>query len=154
MRFFCLLVITLLLAGCAGTPAPSTAAAPPVDVAEPTTVPKETVPRSASPTPEDVFEIVAWVNKPEPKLDEVVTVSGSLIKNGVYLGGIPMWAFWPDEEGGPVPHDCVSSMAYQRGICMIYVKDYPVDVYVPVSIRIIYQDQIFTTETGFTPRSK
>lgn len=156
MRVLYLLIIFLLLAGCNSLASSQEPVIPTTDLAAVSNpAPEGAQPQAlpeATPTPEDVFEIYAWVNKPEPKPGEVVTVSGSLIKNGVYLGGVPMWTFWPDENGGNVPHNCVSYMAYQRGLCMIEVKDYPVDVYVPVSIKIYYQDMVFTTETGFTPR--
>lgn len=152
MRIFYLTVITLFLAGCNALSAPQVEATPAIDLAVATTPAPEVAQPQATPTPEDVFEVYAWVNKPEPKLGEIVTVNGSLIKNGVYLGGVPMWAFWPDENGGNVPHSCVSYMAYQRGICMVDTRDFPADVYVPVSIRIYYQDMTFTTETGFTPQ--
>ena len=111
-------------------------------------------PVSATPTPADHYEIFASVDRPEPTLDEVVTVSGSLTKNGVYLGSIPMWMFWPEEGGAPGQNECVSQMAYQRGICNIYAKGYPVDVYVPIKIRVTYDGMVFSTETGFTPRAK
>jgi len=125
--------------------------------AAPTSAPSVT-PATAAPQPtvttisEDNYEIYAWVDRPEPKLDEIVTVSGSLVKNGAHLGGIGMWMFWPAEDGGPVSHECVSYMMYQRGICQIIVKDYAPGQFVPVKIRVEYHDQVFTTETGFTPR--
>lgn len=152
MRIFYLMVITLFLAGCSTLTSTQVEATSTIGYTLATTPAPEVFQPDASPTPEDVFEIYAWVNKPEPKPGEVVTVSGSLIKNGVYLGGVPMWTFWPDEKGGNVPHNCVSYMAYQRGLCMIEVKDYPADVFVPISIKIYYQDMVFTTETGFTPQ--
>lgn len=111
-----------------------------------------TQPPVVIPVSEDTFEIYAWVDKPEPKLDEIVTVSSSLVRNGEHVGGIGMWMFWPDESGSPVPHECVSYMMYQRGICQIIVKDYPPGQYVPVKIRVEYHDQVYTTETGFTPQ--
>ena len=140
MRKILLICIALVLVGCTAAPAGTPS------VSQSTAVPQPPL----TPVSEDLYEIYAWVDKPEPKLDEIVTVSGSLVKNGAHLGGIGMWMFWPDETGSPVPHECVSYMMYQRGICQIIVKDYPAGQYVPVKIRVEYHDQVFTTETGFT----
>lgn len=144
MRIFNLLFVAFWLVGCARTPNPAPVVTP---------LPATPLP-AVTPTPADHYEITASVNRPEPAPDEVVTVSGALIKNGVYLASIPMWAYWPEEGGAPGQNECVSQMAYQRGICAIYAKGYPVDVYVPVKIKITYDGMVFTTETGFTPRSK
>ena len=144
MRIFNLIFMVILLAGCTTAPAQTR-----VPTSAPTTPPPV-----ATPTSTDTFEYFAWVNKPEPKLGEWVTVNGSLIKNGAYLGSIPMWAFWPEEDGAHGVNSCVSQMAYQRGICGILVKGYPVDEYVPVTIRWEFDGRVFTTETGFTPRAK
>ena len=144
MRNSFVLLIALILAGCSAplAEAPSTAAATVL----------VTPPTEAVPAYPDEYEISAWVDIPDPELDEIVTVSGSLVRNGEHVGGVGMWMFWPDETGSPVPHECVSYMMYQRGICQIIVKDYPPGQYVPVTVRVEYHDQIFTTETGFTPQ--
>lgn len=141
MQKFILLILMILLVGCTAAP-----------TATPTLAPS-----SSTPLPQvsaDIYEISAWVDIPEPGPDDIVTVSGHLIRNDSYLGGVGMWMFWPDEKGGPVPHECVSYMMYQRGICQIIVKDYPPGQYVPVVVRVEFQDRVFTTETGFTPQEK
>jgi hypothetical protein len=105
-----------------------------------------------SATPEDIFQVVAWMDNPEPEHNERVILSGSLIKNGVYLGGMAMHAMWPDgtqERGVP---NCSVQVIYQRGVCTIDASKYPVDVYVPITITFEYRDQIYIGHTGFTPR--
>ena len=144
MRKLILFVLAFLIIGCAAAPTTNPTLAP---------VAATPQPQGAS-TQDDIYEISAWVDIPEPGPDDIVTVSGHLIRNEAYLGGVGMWMYWPDEEGGPVPHECVSYMMYQRGICQIIVKDYPPGQYVPVVVRVEFQDQVFTTETGFTPQDK
>ncbi len=144
MRKLLILLLTFFIIGCTAAP-----------TANPTLAPVASTPQpQVTSTPADIYEISAWVDIPEPGPDDIVTVSGHLIRNEAYLGGVGMWMFWPDEEGGPVMHECVSYMMYQRGICQIIVKDYPPGKYVPVVVRVEFQDRIFTTETGFTPREK
>lgn len=143
MKIISLIFLAFLFMGCTAAPAGPPEIVPAVSTQQPAL---------NAPVSEDNYEIYAWVDRPEPKLDEIVTVSGSLVKNGAHLGGIGMWMFWPAEDGGPVSHDCVSYMMYQRGICQIIVKDYAPGQFVPVKIRVEYHDQVFTTETGFTPR--
>ena len=144
MHRFILLILTIFLVGCIASP-----------TSTPTQTPTGITPLpQVTPTSEDIYEISAWVDIPEPGPDDIVTVSGHLIRNEAHLGGVGMWMFWPDEKGGPVPHECVSYMMYQRGICQIIVKDYPPGQYVPVVVRVEFQDQVFTTETGFTPQEK
>jgi len=147
MRKYCALIWMIFLMGCAVTPSTSPAGTA-------TGMPTQIVPVPlASPTSEDVYEISAWVNIPEPGPDDIVTVSGHIIKNGVYLGG-EMWMFWPEEGGAPGNNECLDHMMYQRGICQIIVKGYPPDIYVPIKVRWEFGGMVLTTETGFTPRSK
>ena len=142
MKNTILIIIALFLVGCTAAPTTLPAETPLPEVAQPVATPAWT----------DEYEIWAWVDDPEPGPDDIVTVSGHLVKNGAYLGGVGMWMVWPAEDGGPVEHECVSYMMYQRGICQIIVKDYPPGQYVPVKVWVEYHDQIFTTETGFTPQ--
>lgn len=142
MKNITLIIIALFLVGCTAAPTDLPAETPVPEVTESVVTSAWT----------DEYEIWAWVDIPEPGPNDIVTVSGHLVKNDVYLGGVGMWMFWPAEDGSPVPHECVSYMMYQRGICQIIVKDYPPGQYVPVTVRVEYNDQVFTTETGFTPR--
>jgi hypothetical protein len=103
-------------------------------------------------TSTDRFEVEAWVDKPAPARDERVTVSGSLIKNGVYLGGIMMQATWPEaaqERGVP---NCYVLVIYQRGVCTIEAGSYPSGEFVPVTITFEYKGIQYSGQTGFTPR--
>ena len=76
-------------------------------------------------------------------------VRGSLIKNGVFLGGMVMRATWQDNSG---PRQCDVLVIYQMGICYIDVKSFRPGQYVPINIEFTYLDQEFRGQTGFTPR--
>ena len=107
-----------------------------------------------TPTPEFRYIVTAWVSDLEPDRDQNVILSGNLNKQGVILGGITMEGIWqqPGDEK-PTLH-CHSLINYQRGRCNIAAKDFPVDIYVPLTIHIHYAGMTFIAETGFTPRSK
>jgi hypothetical protein len=103
-------------------------------------------------TGEHRFEVVAWVNNPEPPQGSRIMLYGSLIKDGVFLGGMAMVAEWPDasqERGVP---NCSVQVIYQAGVCIIETKDLPAGVYVPITISFEYQGQTYSGGTGFTPR--
>lgn len=101
---------------------------------------------------EEVFEVRAWVNKPNPERDERVTLHGSLIKNGVYLGGMAMQAVWPEEGQERGVPNCSVQVIYQAGVCAIEAADYPSGVYVPITVIFNYRGERYTAETGFTPK--
>ena len=107
-----------------------------------------------TPTPSNRYTVTAWVNYPEPNPGQNVILSGNVSKNGVILGGLMMEGIWlqPGDEK-PTLH-CYSLVNYQRGRCNILVKDFPLDVYVPLTINIDVDGLTFTAETGFTPRGK
>jgi hypothetical protein len=131
------LLICLLLASC---------------VTQATAEPRITESPAASATPADKFEVYAWVDKPTPAKDERVIISGSLKKNGVYLGGMAMTATWPDstlERGIP---NCHVQVIYQRGICITEADKYPSGVYVPVTVKFEYRGGTYTAQTGFKPQ--
>lgn len=101
---------------------------------------------------QDEFVIKTWVNKPNPSRDELVTVYGSLIKNGAHLGGMMMQATWQDpaqERGVP---NCNVLVIYQTGVCTIEAGKYPSGEYLPITVSFDYDGIILTGETGFTPR--
>ncbi len=138
---FSLLFLFFLLTACSvsGT-VPETQASP-----APSAVP--------SPTPEDIYEVQVWVDNPNPARDETVTISGSLIKNGVYLSQmLRMEAWWPEEGQDRGVPNCFSMVIYQRGICTLEAKDYPSGVYVPVTVELEYNGKTYTGTTGFTPK--
>jgi hypothetical protein len=110
------------------------------------------LPAVDSPANQDVFEVEAWVDNPTPSAGERINISGSLKKNGVYVGGMMMSGFWPDEDDDRLP-DCHIQVIYQRGICIVYADNFPVGEYTPVRVSFDYFGQTFSGETGFT-RSK
>ena len=116
------------------------------------TPPGKTATPAPSATPADKFEVYAWVDKPTPARNERVIISGSLKKNGVYLGGMAMSATWPDstlERGVP---NCHVQVIYQRGICITEASKYTSGVFVPVTVKFEYRGGTYTAETGFTPQ--
>lgn len=121
------------------TPAPS-----------PTTIPELTPMPSA--TPPDKFEVKAWVDNPTPSQNSLVNVWGSLIKNGVHLGGIMMRATWSDKTGKGGTSSCDVLVIYGAGVCAVHVKDYPPGVFVPITVTFDYRGVRYTAHTGFTPQ--
>lgn len=105
-----------------------------------------------SPKSGDIFEVEAWVNKPSPRPDEQVTIYGSLLKNGVRLGGIMMQARWSERALATGLPDCFVLVIYGSGVCVAAAKDFPPGKFVPVTILFEYEDHVFTGKTGFTPR--
>jgi hypothetical protein len=101
---------------------------------------------------QDEFIVKTWVNKPNPSQDDLVTLYGSLIKNGVHLGGMMMQATWPDpnqERGTP---NCNVLVIYQTGVCTIEAGKYPSGEYLPITVVFDYGGSVYKGETGFTPR--
>ena len=139
LRVLWLLLLMVILAACSAVP---------VQTAIPVLTPSITL------TPTDRYEVKARVDQKEPKPGQVVRMTGSLIKNGVYLNGIMMSGYWqqPDEDS-PSQH-CYELSIYQRGQCIIIVEGFPKDVFVPLQVKFIYNGLAFIAETGFTPRSE
>lgn len=139
MRSCWLLCLAFLLVACAAQTQPA--------ILLPTTLPVPT------PTLADQYAVKAWVNLTEPNPAQNVVLNGNLNKNGVILTGITMEGIWqqPGDEK-PTLH-CHSLIIYQRGKCNIAAKDFPPDIYVPLTIHIHYAGMTFIAETGFTPRS-
>jgi hypothetical protein len=105
-----------------------------------------------SPTSQYTYEVKAWVNKPNPSKEDLVTVYGSLLKNGVYLGGMMMQATWPDPDQERGTPNCNVLVIYQTGVCTISAGKYEPGRFVPVQIYFDYDGAVFTGETGFTPK--
>jgi hypothetical protein len=114
------------------------------------TAPSPTSDQPAADQQKDTFEVVAWVDNPTPASGEQVNLSGSLIKNKVYLGGMMMQATWPDKDQERGVPNCNVLVIYQRGICIIETKEMPVGEFIPVTIKFVYNDQTFSAQTGFT----
>lgn len=138
-----------LLVSCSANPALPKSLAMPVTLSP---TPEIQLTPAPSPTSADAFRVVAWVNEPTPARESKVILLGSLIKNGVYLGGIMMGATWPDKEQPRGSPNCYVMVLYQRGVCTIDVSQYPPGEYVPIQISFEYQGLKFYGQTGFTPR--
>jgi len=143
LRSFICLILLALTAAC------STERDVPVE--QPKTPALEAT-RAPSLISEDVFEVQAWVDKPAPERDERVTIYGSLIKNGVYLGGMAMDAVWPEEGQERGMPNCRVQVIYQAGVCVTDAANYPPGEFVPVTVIFDYKGNRYTGETGFTPR--
>jgi hypothetical protein len=153
--FFC-----LVLASCSPKASPT---AVPTSTPHPTAlatetwtpVPPPTTITEIAPTPPatpgDKFEVTAWVDKPRPSQNSLVCVHGSLIKNGVHLGGIMMRATWPDKTEKSGTSSCDTLVIYEAG-CTVHVKDYPPGVFVPITVTLDYRGTRYTAHTGFTPQ--
>jgi hypothetical protein len=137
--FFFLLV---LAAACS----PTTAAQPSQTV---TSQPQDSL---VSPISGDSFEIEAWVSDPTPGRDEQIYIYGSLIRNGVRLGGMMMQAYWPDKKQAPGIPGCNVLVIYGAGGCILEASEFPVGEYVPVRVQFDYYGETYSGETGFTPQ--
>jgi hypothetical protein len=178
-RLSVLLIVSLALSGCATAPTPTlvpvapataTALSPsPVPAATLAPVPQSTVPspvRTLYPAPTNPIKatlvhtqvsplgfvtewsVDSWFDNPNPPLGSQVVFSGSLLRNGMWSGGI-MTARWM--QGGEM-QVCNVIMIYQRGICVIQVRDFDPGVYVPITYTINYAPGLdFTGYNGFTP---
>jgi hypothetical protein len=122
--------------------------------------PRPAIPLTSSPPitpapsliPEDTFEVEAWVDNPMPSRDTRVIIRGSLIKNGVRLGGMMMQATWPEETQERGVPNCRVLVTYGSGVCVVPVKNYEPGVFVPVTVTFDYGGMIHIGHTGFTPQ--
>ena len=101
---------------------------------------------------EDLFEVEAWVDEPAPAREARVIIYGSLIKNGVRLGGIMMRAAWPDDEKEPGVPDCTVLVTYGRGVCVVDAGGFPPGELVPITVAFDFDGKLYTGQTSFTPR--
>ncbi len=116
-------------------------------------------PSSASATPVGpasehtaVFEIDAWVDDPDPPVGARVILHGSLLKDGVHLGGMAMRATWPDEGQERGVPNCSVQVIYGAGVCIVETEGFQPGVYVPLTVTFEYQGRTYRGGTGFTPR--
>ena len=86
------------------------------------------------PTRAHIFEIDAWVDDPNPQLGSRVMLYGSLIKDGVHLGGMAMRATWPDENQARGVPNCSVQVIYGSGVCIVETEGFQPDVYVPITV--------------------
>ena len=104
-----------------------------------------------SPNPGDIYEVQAWVDQSNPAQGERVIVYGSLIKDGVRLGGIMMQATWQEASHEPGLPNCFVLVTYGRGVCVVEPGNYPPSAYVPITVSFDYGGNTYTGHTGFTP---
>jgi hypothetical protein len=135
-------ILTLIMTGCLPT------LSPPIEVIATTT---PIFIQTPSPTSGDIFEVQAWVNEPFPARDEQVIVYGSLIKDGVRLGGIMMRASWRDGTHEHAIPDCFVLVTYGRGVCTLDQGGLPSGVFLPITVTFDYNGSRFIGQTGFTP---
>jgi hypothetical protein len=138
-----LLLVCAILAACANTGQPGTPTAAPL-VGEPSAV--------GLPTPANTFDVDVWVDNATPSREQRVTVSGSLIKNGVRLGGLMMRANWPDPTRERGTATCYVQVIYGAGVCAIEAHTHPPGIFVPVTITFDYRGGTYIGHTGFTPQ--
>jgi hypothetical protein len=98
------------------------------------------------------FEVDAWVSDPNPPLGSRIMLYGSLIKDGVHLGGMAMRATWPDENQERGVPNCTVQVIYGSGVCIVESEGFQPEVYVPITITFEYQGKMYSGQTGFTPR--
>lgn len=122
--------------------------APPLEI--PTTLPPR-ITSAPHPTHEDTFIVDLWVNNPNPPIGSRVIVWGSLIKNGVHLGGMMMKATWPDETQEPGMPNCNVLVIYGSGVCVIDNISFPPGEFVPINVTFEYKGKKYSGQTGFTP---
>jgi hypothetical protein len=123
----------------------------PAPASQPTT-PVLPVISTQSPIEQGIFRVTAWVVDPTPPLNSHIVVRGSLIKYGVYLGGIMMLATWPDENHERGVPNCSALVTYGTGKCVIDVSRFPPGIFVPVTVTFNYMGKTYSAQTGFTPQ--
>jgi hypothetical protein len=128
------------------------ACSPILDAQPPLTAGTQPPDSSVSSLSEDSYEVEVWVSDPTPSLDEQVYVYGSLIRNGVRLGGMMMQAYWPDEKQAPGIPGCNVLVIYGAGGCILEASEFPVGEYVPVRVQFEYYGKTYSGETGFVPQ--
>ena len=99
-----------------------------------------------------VFEVTAWVDDPDPPAGTRVILHGSLLKDGVHLGGMAMQATWPDEAQERGVPNCRVQVIYGAGVCIVDGVGFQPGVYVPITVTFEYQGRLYSGRTGFTPR--
>ncbi len=95
------------------------------------------------------WSVDAWFDNPNPPMGSNVTLSGSLLHNGLWTGGGQMYAYWT--QGGEL-QVCSVLVIYQRGICTFPVTGFEPGVYVPITYTFRHEGREYTGYTGFTPR--
>ena len=95
------------------------------------------------------YSVDAWFDNPNPPMGSNVTLSASLLHNGLWTGGGTMWAYWMQNGALQV---CSSIVIYQRGICTIPVRGFEPGVYVPITYTFHQDAREYTGYTGFTPQ--
>jgi hypothetical protein len=95
--------------------------------------------------------VPAWVSDPAPKRNTTITLYAALIRDGIWISGVPMhttWHFWSgsyscDGVSGP---DGVAS-------CSLYIGNPMEDYTIRVDVDFTYQDEHYYGYTSFTPNN-
>lgn len=153
-----LIALSLLLTSCVSSVVSATPTIAGLPSAQPIATPTLASRNPPSPTPQTNvtlhpdgarIELDLWVDDPTPPLNSFVTVRGSIIRNGVRLGGLVMRATYPTKEGVV---SCDSLIIYGAGVCTLPVRDYTPGVFVPITVTFDYEGVRYIGQTGFTPR--
>ena len=95
------------------------------------------------------YYIDPLLQNPTPKAGEYVLVRPRLFKNGNWrVGAMSILVEW--RKNGE-PQSCQFMPFYLAG-CSIAAEGFIPGVYVPLTITIAFDGQIFTNHTGFTPQ--
>ena len=78
-----------------------------------------------------IFEVVTWFDNPDPILGSRVIFYGSLLNDGVHLGGMAMRATWPDENQERGVPNCSVQVIYGSGVCIIETEGFQAGGFVP-----------------------
>nr|MBC7243889.1 hypothetical protein [Chloroflexota bacterium] len=155
MRYSVFLLLILVLTSCAQSAMPTATTIPTLLPTAMSSI-APTVQLSPSPQPNFMvhpdgarIELDLWVDDPTPTLGSYVTVRGSIIRNGVRLGGLMMRAEYPVKDG---TKQCDVLIIYGAGVCTLPVRDYVPGVFLPITVTFDYDGVRYTGQTGFTPR--
>jgi len=137
-------------------PAPTATAAPSSTAAPARTLyPAPTIPIKATLVATEVSPLgyvheyyVDWFDNLEPPMGSNVTLSASLLHNGLWAGGLVCFYWVQDGE----PQSFGEIVIYQRGILTIPVTGFEPNVYVPITYTFNLDGKFYTGYTGFTPR--
>ncbi len=167
---FRMLLILCSLLPCLGACSPAsqmqeTSTPPPQATELPTAIPTVTpappgslpaLTPAPSPTLRDRYELQLWFHNAEPQLGEKVILFGSLLQNGLPIGGdLMMQAKWPDRDAPGGQAVCWDRPNYARGLCFITVTEqYPPGEAVPITVtmHVRWLNAKFTDHIAFTPR--
>ena len=153
------MVLLALMTACATRPTPTVSVAPtptavaPRAAATDTATPKASGPRVFLGTDElgyvHTYYIDPLLQNPTPKAGEYVLVRPRLFKNGNWrVGAMSILVEW--RKNGEL-QSCQFMPFYLAG-CNIKAEGFAPGVFVPLTITIAFDGQVFTDYAGFTPQ--